>query len=712
MKTLVKILGLVAGLLLLLAAAGAAWLAFLFDPNDYKPQLAALVESRTGRELRIGGDLHLSWFPWLALEARDVSLGNAPGFGDEPLARVAALDLRIKVLPLLERRLEIGRIHLQGLRLHLARERSGRTNWQDLAQPAPDAPATPPAGGAAGSGLQLAGLAVEGLSIEDARVVYDDAATGNHLVLADVNLSSGPVTGEAPVDIEAAMAVTSRQPPLDGSVRLAATVVADLAGQRLGLRDSTLSYTLAGSGLPDGGLAGEAGFGGQLDLAAGEAALTDLVLKTLGLTAEGAVQVKGLGAAPRYQGRLAVREFSPRQLLAALDMTPPATGDGAVLTQASATLEFQGDGRGIVIQPLAGHLDDTRFDGQLSVSDFAAPAVGFHLALDALDLNRYLPPAAAKAEAAALPALPAVPVDAGSRLRLDGTLQIGRLQIAHLNAQALEVRVRAADGVLQLEPLKAALYQGDLNARLRLEAGGGTLRLAAAETLTGAQLGPALQDLTGSDRLLGSADVEADLRAAGATPEALRRSLDGRLAFVFRDGAINGINIAQLIREAVARFQGRPLPESREPNQTDFTAMQGSATIRQGVLHNDDLAIKSPLLRITGKGRVDLATQAVDYLLTATLVGTLKGQGGRELEDLKGIAIPIRVSGSWEALSYSPDLQALLEATAQARVEEKIDEKKQELQDNVEEKLQESLGDKAGGQLQDRLEEGLRGLFR
>lgn len=712
MKTLMKILGLVAGLLLLLAAAGAAWLAFLFDPNDYKPQLAALVESRTGRELRVGGDLQLSWFPWLALEAGQVSLGNAPGFGDEPLAQVAMVDLRVKVLPLLERRLEIGRIHLQGLRLHLARDRSGRTNWQGLVQPAPADSDAPPAAGAAGSGLEVAGLAVGGLSIEDARVVYDDAVTGNRLVLADVSLSSGAVTGDAPVDIEMAMAVASRQPPLDGSVRLAAALVPDLAGQRLGLRDSTLNYTLAGAGLPESGLAGEARFGGQLELAAGAAVLTDLVLKTLGLTAEGALQINGLYENPRYRGRLAVREFSPRQLLAALDVTPPATRDGAVLTQAGATLEFQGDGQGVVIQPLAGHLDDTRIDGQVRVTDFAAPAVGFQLALDALDLNRYLPPADEAAEAAAPPALPAVPADAMSRLRLDGTLQIGRLQVASLNAQALEVRVRAADGVLQLEPLKAALYQGSLDARLRLETRGGALRLVAAETLTGAQLGPALQDLTGSDRLLGSADVEADLRAAGATSEALRRSLDGRLAFVFRDGAINGINIAQMIREAIARFQGRPLPESREPNQTDFTELQGSATIRQGVLHNDDLAIKSPLLRITGQGRVDLATQAVDYLLTATLVGTLKGQGGRELEDLKGIAIPIRVSGPWESLRYSPDLQALLEATAEAKVQEKIDEKKQDLQQKVEEKLQESLGDKAGEQLQDQLKEGLRGLFR
>jgi AsmA protein len=73
---------------------------------------------------------------------------------------------------------------------------------------------------------------------------------------------------------------------------------------------------------------------------------------------------------------------------------------------------------------------------------------------------------------------------------------------------------------------------------------------------------------------------------------------------------------------------------------------------------NTDLALKSPLLRVEGAGKINLAQRTVDYRITPKAVANLEGQGGRT--DLAGIMVPIDVKGPWDNLSYQPDLGAAI----------------------------------------------------
>src|SRR5690606_21022902 len=113
-----KIFGITLAALVALLIVAVAVVATVFDPNDYKDEVAALVESRTGRSLALDGDLELSYFPWLAVTTRNVTLGNAPGFGPEPFASIERAAVRVKLMPLFERRVEVGTIELDGLVLN------------------------------------------------------------------------------------------------------------------------------------------------------------------------------------------------------------------------------------------------------------------------------------------------------------------------------------------------------------------------------------------------------------------------------------------------------------------------------------------------------------------------------------------------------------------------------------------------------------------
>ncbi len=92
--------------------------------------------------------------------------------------------------------------------------------------------------------------------------------------------------------------------------------------------------------------------------------------------------------------------------------------------------------------------------------------------------------------------------------------------------------------------------------------------------------------------------------------------------------------------------------------KTDFTALGGSFTIREGVVDNQDLSMMSPLLRIRGAGRANLRSETVDYGLKVSVVGSLEGQGGDAASDLRGLTIPLRVKGSLLDPKFSLDFES------------------------------------------------------
>ncbi|MGB8145278.1 MAG: AsmA family protein, partial [Chromatiaceae bacterium] len=137
MKRLLKILL----TLLAIPVAVIAAVHFFVDPNDYKNEISAWVGKATGRQLTLGGDLGLSVFPWIGVEVREASLSQPAGFGDEPFARIHEVQARLKFLPLLRGRLEVGEVLGTGVTLNLIRAPDGRANWEDLAGGEPASPA-------------------------------------------------------------------------------------------------------------------------------------------------------------------------------------------------------------------------------------------------------------------------------------------------------------------------------------------------------------------------------------------------------------------------------------------------------------------------------------------------------------------------------------------------------------------------------------------
>ena len=786
MGKVLKILAILVVVLVLVVAGGAAAIVMLVDPNDYRDEIEAAVEENTGRELTLGGDIGLSVFPWLGLTLNDARLSNAPGFGDMPFAEVGEVEIRVKLLPLLSNTLEMETARLVGLKVNLARDDAGHTNWDDLAGDGKHDDGKEHRD-KDHDGKAMAALAIGGIEISDAALTWEDRQAGQRYALQNVSLTTGEIGGGRPVDLALGFDVESDQPQMAGRIELTGRVTAEQATQRISIAGTQLKADLKGDGLPGGAFDATVNADISADMAKQTASLANLRIATLGLQATGKVDAAGLQDAPQVNGQLSVAEFGLAALTkrlgvelpegvqadklgnAKVDATFSATDNSAELQQlvvaiAGGTLEarakvpnleqpsatgtlaisdlnprlllaaagqaletadpqaltrlnlksgFSGSANHVELKGIDLALDQSKLAGSLSVKDFAKPAIRFGLELDAIDADRYLPPPSDEPPPAGTPGAAAggaaqLPLEPLRALDIDGTLKIGKLKAYNLNSSNIVLRLTASNGQLRVNPAKAQMYDGRYQGNIGLDVRSDTPKLSLDESLTGVQVGPLLRDLTGEpEKLAGKAQMSAKLTAEGSAPEAIQKTLNGNAAFAFTDGAVKGFNLAKLIRDAKATLSGAPVTGSSE-EQTDFSELTGTAKITNGVIDNRDLTMKSPGFRVAGEGMADLPKQQVDYLVKASIVGTSKGQGGKELESLKGVTVPVRIKGSLSDPGFAVDVAALA-----------TDQVKQRAAQEIDKALQKQLGGDTtsegeagtGDPKKDLINKGLKGLF-
>lgn len=710
MKSILRLFAIVVGAVLLIIGGLAAYLALMFDINDYRDHLTAEVRKQTGRDLSIDGRIGLSVFPWLGVEMEDVTLGEAPGWGDEPFAVVRKLEARARFLPLLSGQVDVDRVRVEGLAVRVVKDENGRFNWSDLMEGSEGGTSRDSGPGERRprqAGTPAAVLALGGLDVVDSSLQWLDRQQGVAHSLTGIELSVDAVRVGEPFEFALGFDARSDAPAMDGRVELAGRVTVQPERQHVAVAGLVMKLDASGVDVPGDRQSVSVRSNLAFDGGAGKLTLSQLVLELAGLKGAGQLEVSGLGDAPRVDGPLAFEAFSPRTVMQALGQAVPATRDPAVLSRASLSMRVDGSAERVMLRELDLRLDDSRLTGELGLLDVSRGALGFDLALDTLDLDRYLPPDTPKAAASPGAAAGAVGRDEPSlnalrELDLDGKLSIAQLTASGLRVSDVRLTARAQGGQLRLSPVNARLYGGSYSGNISLDARRATPRLNLDETLSGLQIAGLLADLTGEEaRLTGQGDVRMRLQADGLSDAALRQSLAGTVNLRFADGALKGVNVAQFLREASARLRGQPVPPESGPNQTDFTDLSATLNIASGIVRNDDFVLRSPLLRVGGAGTANLVNEQLDYLVRASLVGSLEGQGGAERDALRGVTVPIRVSGSFDAPRYALDVETLIRENLSERARER-----------VQEKVEERVLERVPAELQDNLRRSLRGLVR
>lgn len=248
MKRLFKMLLILTTSLIALLLIAILIIVFVIDLNDYKPQIANLVEKQIGRTLTIEGDIHLTFYPWLGFHLGKVSLGNAPGFEEPEFAKFEQAQAKIKVLPLFKKQIEISTVLLEGAEINLTRKPDGKTNWEDLAKLGGESEEKPKQ-----ESVGIESVKIHGLDLNQTKIIFNDQQNGSHYLLSDVTIKTSALLLNEPIKLlfNAALAISGNM-KLAGQVNLDTQITLNLENQQYRIEPLQFTASVQGDKIPNG----------------------------------------------------------------------------------------------------------------------------------------------------------------------------------------------------------------------------------------------------------------------------------------------------------------------------------------------------------------------------------------------------------------------------------------------------------------------------
>ncbi len=607
MKRLIKwILILILLLIITLVAAP------FFIPLDSVKKIASeQVKKMTGRDLIIAGDIKASMWPNIGVKLQQVTLSNGEGYSDKNMAEIGDITIEVALLPLLHSEVQVKQFIINKPTIHLEINKKGLPNWQFTTQKeeklenkeASPAPSAKEANAPAPS--------LGKIVINDGNFTYNDQRSGKNYSVANASLDIDMPSPSSPLDVVAKLTFNKEQVKL--SLHAQEPFKLAEGGDSKAKMDLKIGSLLA---LAFDGKANMQGANGNVELSSSSlVALSSLTGKKLDWKGDTSLAFAG-------QGALA------------------CSTSECSLNKAKITL------------------DDSVLSGDIKINFAGAvPSIEAKLAGDKINLNHYLPKAEKQAsisiisDAQAAQGWDTKPIDFSGLRAVNANLSLDIKEILYqattLNKVALTLKL--ANGALLLDIPHVEFYSG--TAKISATANANNI-ISANLDASNIQIEPMLKDFAQFDRLTGTANVSTSITGRGASQRDIISSLSGKGEIKLSDGTIRGVNIAQIVSSAKAMVTG--VDTSSE--KTNFSELGGTYTIAQGIVKNDDLMMKAPLLRLKGTGTVDLPNRYVNYRLTPSVVATMQGQGGK---DKAGLDIPVMVEGNFEKLKFTPDLASV-----------------------------------------------------
>lgn len=637
-KILLWLLGLGGAVVLLLVAAVLLVPKFI-DVESYLPEIEKKVTEATGRSFTIGPDFNVSVFPWAGVSFTDLQLGNPDSFGGGDFVKVKAFEVRVKIMPLLSKQIEIDKFIVDGPEILLVKNEDGTGNWS-FGDGAANTTADPPAAaekspapaqdGAGSSTLPITSLQVGEFSVTNGVIVYHDKGLNQKKSVEGITLQLTDVSLERPIGLFFQAEVDGKPMDIKGSV--------GPVGKQPG--KGTVNIDLAIN------------------------AVNQLALKLKGSVVEPIEQ-------QRFTMMMDIASFSPRRLLEELGITfPIQTTDPGVLDKVAVKLNISGDPTAISIKDSSIILDDSTLKLSADLKEMEKPDMAFVLDLDAINVDRYLPPPAEKDSGTPGPApagkteettpAPAAEEPAAidytplRKLVLNGEVKVGELIASGAKVQDILIKIVGKGGVFDLDPFQLKLYQGGLDVVGKFDFQQDNPKIAVDLNSENIQVGPLLKESVNKEILEGNMNAKAGISFVGDDVDEIKKTLNGQGELKFIDGAIVGVDIAGMVRDFKA---GAGLQKQAEKPRTDFAELKVPFTLTNGLFQTDATSLQSPLLRLLANGSADLVSEKLDMKVKPKIVGTIKGQG--DTEDRAGLSIPIHVGGTFKKPKYSADLSGL-----------------------------------------------------
>ena len=421
------------------------YIAAIFDPNAYKPQIIQLVNEKKQRELKLDGDIKLTFFPNLGANVENIALNEYNS--DKEFATAENILVSLALMPLLKKQLVVNEITVKGLKANLIRFKDGRMNIDDLI--------------AKGETSEQFKFDIDRVQVEKTTLAFRDEASDEQYIFTDVNLRADRANARSRSmndAIRSNVKLTFRiDHPHQAEINLATSLEFGLVldfnkqhyavdgfqlegkGKVMGIDNLVINskgdlfikpamhefvaskLTLGITGLtgtnnldikfdaPRLGLAAgkvtsdtitlvakmttpESSTNGNLSLSDMEGTVSDFKSRALTVELElkkGNLAVKAIFASPLI-GNLDTRQLSLPDLAAFINVNSPGIPDNGINGKLLGNASVEGVSQNLQAT-VAGRFTDSNIKAKLAVTGFVQPVFNFDVDVDQLDLDRFLP---------------------------------------------------------------------------------------------------------------------------------------------------------------------------------------------------------------------------------------------------------------------------------------------------------------------------------
>ncbi|WP_417879151.1 AsmA family protein [Vibrio sp.] len=704
-------------------------LVIFVNPNQFKPLIIDQAKAQTGFDLVIDGDISWSFFPHLGFSIGKTQVLNpAEGFKQAQVVKFDEAALDVSVLPLLENRLNIGNVTLNGADIFIQKLKDGRSNLDIVKQSAEDKTTqTSPSSDATNDETESVNpasespweISLEGITVNNAKLVMLDAESHSDLTLSDVNFALSQFSFDEWSKAE--FDITGKQNQQTFAVK--------------GKTEFKVSQDLSDYQLR--GIDVEAQFKDpSTDIKQARFTLDSFQFNSV---SKMALSVNGMASGMSIDINQSASIMLDKAMteLKVQNMNVTGKVDGQSLPLTPISIDMNSDIRfdltkqylDVVLKKLS--VNELNFDGSTQVSlapsipkivfDIHSPEIN----VDALlkQMEQVAPEKSETTKAATsknssstnVPTSQVEPdLSATRTLDVTGKIIIDKLTANNVKMQDVQTQFQVNRGVIDLKKFAANLYQGSVSANAKIDARKDVSTYTIHKEVKGVQVQPLLKDVAQMDFVSGTGNITADIKGKSLIVDKAKQNLAGVVKINFADGSFYGINVAHEIRSVQALFKGKKAEEIKV-KKTDFSAVTATMNLSKGVMTTNNFTAQSPLLRILGSGQANYVNETVDFLVKTSVVGSLKGQGGKDTDELKDITLPISIKGTWTEPKIRPDLNAALDEQTKQKAQAEIDRAKEKAQKEVDRGLDKLLGNddskqkddvkKAAGDL-------LNGLFK
>ncbi|GAA4652152.1 AsmA family protein [Kistimonas scapharcae] len=679
MKTLFKWLAGIVVSLIVLVILAAVLLPVVINPNDYREQIRSIVSENTGYDLHLNGPISWSIFPRLGLSVADIQVDD---IHKQPLATLKQADIHVAVLPLiLDQRVDMQALVLDGLTLNLSRDAQGRPNWTEPKESPNAETASEPAQTQSSTSKETLTLNIASVNISQINLNYQDQQTGQSLAIHNAHLQTDAIQAGQPFNLKAGFSLKSSEPPLNATFSLETALM-------LNLKSNTFKAD-------------------QLSLTVTPEQQKNPVALTITATLA--------GAEGQLDGNVALEPVNIQQFLKQLGMPLPEMGNPKALTRVSLTTTVNATNNHASLQDLRLVLDGFDLGGKLAVTDISSNALRFTLKGSDLLLDDYLPVASTAPATDVSETAPSqqpannsvvhptiIPVDLIKPLNLEGKLSLSALTAKGFLFDHPTLTIKASNGVLSISKLNAGFYDGVIDSKASIDANG-TPQLSTRSTVQGINLHALSKAIPDLQAVTGKANASIRLLTSGLTKPELIEHLNGVIEFHVDDGALHGMNLNKTVCSGIAKIRKKTISKDDWPDETEFTSLKGTFNISDGVATNNNLCAAMDQLNLCGGGKINLVNQSLDYSMGVTVTGSTAEEDEpacRINEKYADLSWPIRCSGKiGDSDLCGIDEQRLGELAA--TVAER--ELKGKLQQKLDDKLRKKFGDQLGEELGDKL---------